>query len=122
MLPLSFLIQYGAPMSQTLEKRSTGGNAGLSTGETAALVVGAIGVVLTALTVLKGWRCLKSRKKQEIPTPTPTSSPAPAIINHFYLYPPTSSHPRSDISADMPLPLIPTPAPPAPLSSSSDAA
>jgi len=44
------------PISETLSKRSTDGNAntGLTTGETAGLVVGIIGVVIAALTALKG--------------------------------------------------------------------
>jgi len=52
------------PISETLPKRSTDGNAntGLTTGETAGLVVGIIGVVIAALTALKGLKCWKSRK------------------------------------------------------------
>ncbi|KAF8541752.1 hypothetical protein BDD12DRAFT_828289 [Trichophaea hybrida] len=107
MVSLSSLTQYGAPTSQVLEKRSTGGNAGLSLGGTVGLV-GIIGIILTALTMLQGWRCLMTRKNQENPTPTPTISSPPAIINHFYLYPPTSPNPRPYISTDIPLPLIPS--------------
>ncbi|KAF8241491.1 hypothetical protein K440DRAFT_679127 [Wilcoxina mikolae CBS 423.85] len=112
------LTQYGDPMSQTLEKRSSNcGNAGLSPGETAGLVVGIIGVVLTALTVLKGWKCWQSRKNQAAATTTQshTPLPAPAVTNHFHIYPPTLAHP-AQITTDIPLSFIDSPAPPAPSS------
>jgi hypothetical protein len=53
---------HGTPIPPVFEKRSINENQGLSGGETAGLVVGIIGLLLTALTVFKGWECWKSRK------------------------------------------------------------
>jgi hypothetical protein len=53
-----------SPISQALEKRSIvgNGNSGLTRAEIGGLVVGIVGVFLTALTVLyKGWECWKLR-------------------------------------------------------------
>ncbi|KAF8541750.1 hypothetical protein BDD12DRAFT_908409 [Trichophaea hybrida] len=114
MVSLPPFSQYGTPLSQTFEKRSTGGNAGLTTGEIAGLVIGIVGVVFTAWT---GERLEMFEVKKENSTPVLTSSPPPTIINHFYLYPPAISHPHSDIPADIPLSTIPSltaPTPPAP--------
>jgi len=48
---------------QGLENRSTdNGNNGLTGGEIAGLVVGILGLLLTALTVFKGLECLKARR------------------------------------------------------------
>ncbi|KAF8541749.1 hypothetical protein BDD12DRAFT_979427 [Trichophaea hybrida] len=110
------LTKYGDPTSQTLEKRSSnGGNVGLSSGETAGLVVGIIGVVLTALTILKGWKFWKSRKNQAAATTTQshTPLPAPAVTNHFHIYPPMLAY-LARITANIPLSFIASPASPAP--------
>jgi hypothetical protein len=50
-------LVYGTPIPQAFEKRSASEGQGLSEGEIAGLVVGIIGLLLTALTVLKGWKC-----------------------------------------------------------------
>lgn len=55
-------LVYGTPICQALDKRSTDGSQGGSEGEIAGLVVGVIGVLLTALTVFKGWECWKLRR------------------------------------------------------------
>ncbi|KAF8541745.1 hypothetical protein BDD12DRAFT_979426 [Trichophaea hybrida] len=75
-------------------------NSGLSGGETAGLVVGILGLILAALTLLKGW---KSKTDQSSPT----------VTNNIYCYPP----PDIPVSAtqDIPLqPIPPQPHPPSP--------
>lgn len=44
-----------------MEKRSTDGN-GLGPEGIAGIVIGVIGLILSALAVLKGWECWKSRR------------------------------------------------------------
>ncbi|KAF8541746.1 hypothetical protein BDD12DRAFT_803436 [Trichophaea hybrida] len=78
---------YRTPISHALEKRSSGG---LTGGETAALVVGIVGVVLTALTVFKGWECWKTRRDRTV-SQSNLPPPAPAITQYFYYYIPASS-------------------------------
>ncbi|KAF8241368.1 hypothetical protein K440DRAFT_302538 [Wilcoxina mikolae CBS 423.85] len=82
-------LDYGTPIPQELEKRSTSGNTGLTTGETAGLVVGILGLFLTALTVFKGWECWKSRKDQTNSTGSSPSS-ATTVSHHVYHYFPSS--------------------------------
>jgi hypothetical protein len=49
-------LRYDTPIAQELEKRSTNGNGGLSGGEIGGLIVGIIGIFLTALTVYISWK------------------------------------------------------------------
>ncbi|KAF8541747.1 hypothetical protein BDD12DRAFT_878148 [Trichophaea hybrida] len=74
---------------------------GLTTGERDGLIGGIIGIVIAAVTMLKGWECRNSRRRAqdrtdsvvdpEISDPSPTT----AVINNFYYYlpapPPTHS-------------------------------
>ncbi|KAF8541744.1 hypothetical protein BDD12DRAFT_908407 [Trichophaea hybrida] len=85
-------LGYSTPISPELEKRSTNGNGGLTTAETAGLVVGIIGLFLTALTVFKGWECWKSGKDQTNSTTIGGSSPSSAttVSHHVYHYFPSS--------------------------------
>ncbi|KAF8537816.1 hypothetical protein BDD12DRAFT_930185 [Trichophaea hybrida] len=87
--------------SSKLEKRSTDGtgNTGLTKGETDALIVGIIGIVIAAVTMLKGWECWKSRRRAQDITDSAVDpqvsvpSPATTITNNFYYYLPPSSRP-----------------------------
>jgi len=58
------VVFYGIPTSHALGKRSSDGNGNesLSAGETASLVVGIIGVLLTGITVFKGLQCWRLRR------------------------------------------------------------
>jgi len=69
-------LVYGSPISQAFQKRSTNESGGLTSGETAGLVMGIIGVLLTAVTIFKGWECWKSRRRV---------SDGPFIMSHIII-------------------------------------
>ncbi|KAF8241370.1 hypothetical protein K440DRAFT_682389 [Wilcoxina mikolae CBS 423.85] len=78
---------YGTATAKTLDKRSTDGNTGLSGGEIAGLVVGIVGVILTAMTVFIGWKYRKGL----------WPSPPTTFTNYFHTSP---SVPVQDVSLD----------------------
>ncbi|KAF8533685.1 hypothetical protein BDD12DRAFT_913934 [Trichophaea hybrida] len=96
-------LDYGTSISQELEKRSTNGNEGLTAGETAGLVVGILGLFLTALTVC--WKCWKYRKfKDQTNSTAPdgsSSSHITTVSHHVYHhFPSMPGFPGQDIALE----------------------
>jgi hypothetical protein len=119
--------------SSSTSRRSTDESGSLGGGEIAGLVIGVTGVLLTALTVFKGWQCWKSRRvssRSQLTTLAliiapfqneansgateghlPQHTTAVTVHLNYYL---TPSHPRPEIPAsplgqDIPLqPITPS--------------
>jgi len=60
---IAFLVAFAhQSISAPIRARSTDGNGGLSPEGIGGIVIGAIGLLLSALAVSKGWECWKSRQ------------------------------------------------------------
>ncbi|KAF8241369.1 hypothetical protein K440DRAFT_665349 [Wilcoxina mikolae CBS 423.85] len=78
-------LGYGTSIAQQLEKRSTNGNGGLTGGEIGGLVVGIIGIFLTALTVYISWKWRSGRNEESSPATSVTNNHITTNFNnHFH--------------------------------------
>ncbi|KAF8533683.1 hypothetical protein BDD12DRAFT_472887 [Trichophaea hybrida] len=78
-------LGYDTPIAQELEKRSTNGNGGLSGGEIGGLIVGIIGILLTALTVYITWKWRSGRNEESSPATSVTNNHITTNFNnHFH--------------------------------------